>query len=230
MDALKKFFASVIDHLIPAGEIRFNIKEKEGYEDRKFIDAVPDYNGEFGAVEAVEEIRQRADDMRQLLPMSKFLIAEYGMMKYIFRGPKVIDLARRVVLSTLDSSVQSVSMEYHCAAVKILKFAADQKDLDQPINQTRLKIDYRARQISLSEAAAVSKTYVEIVSFEDVRDLAGTVLSQFSQMERSMAVDAIVSRHIRGWRDGDVVEQLDDVMIHTPFQEAMEENASLVFG
>lgn len=229
MDALKKLFASVIDRLIPAGKIRFNIEEKTGGTGRTFIDAVPDYKGEFGAVEAVAEIQQQAGDASQLLPMSKLLVAEYGMMKYMFRGPRVIDLARRIVRSTLNSSVQTISTEYYHAAAKILKFAADQKTLDHRTD-LRLRIDLNTYRVSLSETNATSKKNVEIVPYEDVRNLANTVILQYPHMEQSMEVDAIVSRHIRGWRDGDVVEQLDDTMIHTPFQEAMEENASLVFG
>jgi hypothetical protein len=229
MNALKKFLASIIDRLIPAGEIQFNVEKKEGGLERTFIDAVPDRDGDFGAVEAVAEIRQQADDERQLLPMAKFLVAQYGMMTYMFRGPKVIDLARRVVMSTLNSSVQTISTEYYHAAANILKFAADQRSLDHQTS-LRLKIDLNTYRVSLSETSATSKENVDIVPFEDVRNLANTVILQYPHMEQSMEVDAIVSRHIRGWRDGDVVEQLDDMMIHTPFQEAMEENASLVIG
>lgn len=229
MDALKKFIASIIDRLVPAGKIRFNVEEKAGDTGRTFVDAVPDYKGEFGAVEAVAEIQQRTDHVSQLLPMSKFLVAEYGMMKYMFRGPRVIDLARRVVMSTLNSSVQTISTEYYHAAAKILKFAADQKNLDHRMG-LRLKIDLNTYRVSLSETNATSKRDVEIVPYEDVRNLANTVILQYPHMEQSMEIDAIVSRHIRGWRDGDVVKQLDDTMIHTPFQEAMEKNASLVIG
>jgi len=75
MNALKKFIASIIDRLVPAGKIRFNVEEKAGDTGRTFVDAVPNYNGEFGAVQAVAEIQPRTGHVSPLFPKSNCLVS-----------------------------------------------------------------------------------------------------------------------------------------------------------